>query len=511
MRIPILPPPGLNSDDTSFSETLRYVDADNIRFLNGRPQVIGGWTKYSSTQLNGLCRNSLAWYDLNGSLNIAFGTHTKLYVMVGGTIHDITPVGLASGAESGAGGSGFGAGDYGEGDYGEGNPLEYFPRTWSLGAWGQNLIASPRNGTIYVWENNTASPATEITQAPDHCTAVLVTPMRQIIAFGCNEEVSGTFNSRIIRGCNFGDYTDWATNSDDNVFEDPIEVDGGNIVTARIIGEYIGVWTDKSVLLGQYVGSPDQVYAWDVQTGNAGVLAPNSVQILNKRAWWVTPDYQFYAWAPGEAPQIVPCPIRDDFKNHIATGQYEKIAATSIAQYNEIWWFYPDSRDGSECSRYVSLKLNTSNPNEDAYQWSRGTLARSSAIDSGATRNPVFVSTDGYVYSHEDGRDANGGALEWSFSVALPYLDEGGRFVVIKGIEPDIKDQIGAVSATLTLRKYPQSTARTKGPYTLAPNAERKHFLASGRLGVVKFSGNSAPTFARFGKPVLLAEPTAQE
>lgn len=509
MRVPILPPPGLNSNDTPFSVPSVCIDADNVRWVDGKPQTIGGWSKYTPGALTGICRNVLSWYDLNGALNIAFGTHSKLYVYRDGSLYDITPVGLAAGNVDGAGGSGFGAGDYGEGDYGEGVPGEYYPRTWSLDTWGENLIASPRNGTIYIWTNNTASVATEITQAPNNCTAVVVTPERQVLALGCNEEVSGTFNSRCIRGCDIGDNTSWTTASDNNVFEHILEGNGSNIVSGRMVGQYVGVWTDRGLFMGDFLGDPGQTYRFDMQTSSAGLCGPNAVQVYNKRAWWITRDYQFYAWSPGEAPVLVPCPIRDDFKDNISTGQFEKIAATSISQYGEIWWFYPDDRDGSENSRYISL--NTAVGLDSPLIWSRGTLARTAATDSGPTRHPIMVSADSYIYSHEDGSDANGGALAWSVTFQLAYLDEGGRFVLVKGIEPDFKSQIGAVSLSLALRKYPQSNARSKGPYTLAPSAGRKHFLASGRVAELTFSGNSAPSFAGFGKPVLLAEPTAQE
>lgn len=507
MRVPVAPPPGLVSNDTDFARPTRCTDANNIRWLNGRAQTIGGWSKYTSTQLDGVCRNILAWYDLSGALNIAFGTHTKLYVYVDGTVYDITPSGLAAGSEHGAGGTGFGAGDYGDGDYGEGVPGEYYPRTWSLDTWGENLIASPRGGTIYIWTNNPASAATAITQAPDNCTSVVVTPERQILALGCNEEVSTTFNSRCIRGCDIEDYTNWTTATDNNVFEHILESNGGNIVSGRMVGSYLGVWTDRGVFLGEFIGESGQTYRFDLQTSNSGLCGPNAVQVLNKQAWWITPDYQFFTWAPGTPPSLVGCPIRDDFKDNIATGQFEKIAACAIGQYGEIWWFYPDSRDGNECSRYVSL--NTADM--ENLPWSRGVMARSAVTDSGPTRHPMFVSPDGYVYSHEDGKDANGGPLEWSMTVSMDYFDNGGRFVVIKGMEPDFEDQQGTVSLTFGLKKYPQSEPREKGPYTLAPGRGQKNFLVQGRSGTLTFSGASAPSYARFGKPVMQAELTGAE
>jgi hypothetical protein len=122
-----------------------------------------------------------------------------------------------------------------------------------------------------------------------------------------------------------------------------------------------------------------------------------------------------------------------------------------------------------------------------------------------------MVSPDGYIYSHEDGNSADGGALEWSLTIALPQLDDGGAFVMIKGIEPDFEDQIGQISVSFNVKKYPQSTAYAKGPFVLGVGALRKHFTLSGRSGDLTFTGNSAPSYGRFGKPVLLVVPLGGE
>jgi hypothetical protein len=510
MRWPVEPPPGLNSDDTHFSQQMVYTDAENVRWVGGRAQTIGGWTKEFSNQLGGVCRNLLAWRDLDASVNTALGTHTKLYVRYSGALHDITPAGLAEGAVDSALGPGYGTGKYGHGDFGEGDSSGYFARTWSLQNWGENLIANPRGGTIYVWENNPGTPATAIANAPAQVNAALVTPERQILALGCNEEISGQFNPLCIRFCAIEDMEDWTTSitgatlAGEHVLE---PAGGGRIVNGKMIGPYVAVWTDQGLFMGEFVADGLAIYRFDLIATNCGLAGPNAVTVINRRAWWMTPDHLFYTWSPGEAPSLVPCPIRDDMKDRVAEGQNDKIVATGIGQYGEVWWFYPDERDGKENSRYLSLNMAGS-----ALLWSRGRIARSAAVDAGTSITPLFVSPDGYVYSHENGQTANGGVLPWSLTISLPYIDEGGRFVLIKGLEPDIKDQVGSVSLSVALRKYPQDAKiYTKGPYVLTPGARKKDFLMSGRVADLTFSGNSAPTFARFGKPVLIGDVTGVE
>lgn len=509
IRLPLLFPPGINADDTKFSSPFRCVDADCVRWDRGKPQPIGGWNKHFGDQLTGVCRNLLAWTDLAGSSNIAFGTHSKLYARADGTLVDITPIGLAAGAEHGAGGPGFGAGAFGSGLYGAGSATNYFPRTWSLDNWGQELLAVPRGDTLYWWDKNVTHVAVAITNAPDNILSMLVHPQRrQVTAFGCNEETSNTFNPMAVRWCDFENYDDWTTLATNNAGERILE-GSGRIVTARHMGPITLIWMDSALWKMEFTGDPSQNFYFERIATGCGLIGPNALYVANNQAWWITPDYQFYTYELFGAPQLVPCPIRDSFKESVSSGQFEKIAATSIGQFGEIVWFYPHADDGLECSRYVSLGTNV--PAGAPLVWQRGTLARSACIDSGPTPHPIFVSPDGYAYSHEDGQSANGEALSWSFTISLPYLEDGGRRVMVKGIEPDIKDQVGAVSVSFEMKQYAQSTGRTYGPYILPAGGARKHFLFSGRSGTATFSGASAPSFARFGKPILLGETMGQE
>ncbi|HEX2801355.1 MAG TPA: hypothetical protein VHN73_04780, partial [Phenylobacterium sp.] len=178
MRIPLDPPPGLNGDDTSFAARGRWADGSNVRFRLGRAQAVGGWEALMTPTLTGVCRSLFPWTDNAAVLNIAFGTHSKLQLWRGGSLFDLTPAsGFTAGAVDGAGSAGFGTGAYGMGGYGLPSTTDYFPLTWSFGAWGQNLLASPRNQTIFAWTNNTANPAVALANAPANVTYMLVAPL----------------------------------------------------------------------------------------------------------------------------------------------------------------------------------------------------------------------------------------------------------------------------------------------------------------------------------------------
>lgn len=86
-----MPPPGITKDIPEYTAGPRWVDTDKVRFRDGFPEVIGGWSKLVSTTLDGVCRASHSWTQLDGTPNMAFGTQCYLYVYEGGTIYDITP------------------------------------------------------------------------------------------------------------------------------------------------------------------------------------------------------------------------------------------------------------------------------------------------------------------------------------------------------------------------------------------------------------------------------------
>ena len=84
-------PPGINREGTQYSAEGNWFDCDLIRFRQGRPEKIGGWTKYSSNEFLGISRSLMNWSSIDGSNLMAVGSNKKLYVELGGVYYDITP------------------------------------------------------------------------------------------------------------------------------------------------------------------------------------------------------------------------------------------------------------------------------------------------------------------------------------------------------------------------------------------------------------------------------------
>lgn len=90
--IKLLFKPGLNRDQTNYSNEGGWFECDKIRFLSGYPQKIGGWVKATPNSFLGVCRNMWNWITTFADNFLALGTNKKLYIEVGGLFYDITPL-----------------------------------------------------------------------------------------------------------------------------------------------------------------------------------------------------------------------------------------------------------------------------------------------------------------------------------------------------------------------------------------------------------------------------------
>jgi hypothetical protein len=82
------------STDSTPQNTQHYVAADKVRFVDGVPEKIGGWTELNLTgsfDIQGAVRNVYS-YVFSGTTYYLVGTHTNLYRIVGQTLFNATPV-----------------------------------------------------------------------------------------------------------------------------------------------------------------------------------------------------------------------------------------------------------------------------------------------------------------------------------------------------------------------------------------------------------------------------------
>ena len=84
--------PGIDKENTRYTNEGRWWSMDKMRFRSGSPEKLGGWIAYTNDRFLGLCRKLFNWIDLDQDDIMAMGTSVKLYAERGGGFTDITPI-----------------------------------------------------------------------------------------------------------------------------------------------------------------------------------------------------------------------------------------------------------------------------------------------------------------------------------------------------------------------------------------------------------------------------------
>lgn len=88
----ILFKPGVNKENTRYTNENGWYVSDKVRFRQGTPEKIGGWAQISANTFLGICRSLWNWVTLGFQNLISVGTNLKYYIERGGTYYDITPI-----------------------------------------------------------------------------------------------------------------------------------------------------------------------------------------------------------------------------------------------------------------------------------------------------------------------------------------------------------------------------------------------------------------------------------
>lgn len=84
--------PGVNRDQTDYSNEGGWYECDKIRFRSGYPEKLGGWVKTVPDPFDGYCRQMWNWITTYSDDMLAMGTNVKVYIEIAGTYYDITPL-----------------------------------------------------------------------------------------------------------------------------------------------------------------------------------------------------------------------------------------------------------------------------------------------------------------------------------------------------------------------------------------------------------------------------------
>ena len=344
------------------------------------------------------------------------------------------------------------------------------------------------SGTIDNVSMKLESVAYKIPEAPEKIDSMFIDPNRIVVLLG-TYNAAGTYNPLLVRWSGQENFRMWIP-ATTNLSGELAVAKGGKLVSGLASRQQNLLWSDDSMYSMQFTGDTTAFSIRLLGTG-CGLIGKNAAAEHNGIAFWLSSNGNFYIFQ-GAIPQVIKCRLRRDMFTHIATSQGEKVFAGINSQFSEVWFFYPDSRDGTECSRYVAY-----NWIED--HWTCGTFNRSSWVSGGIFQYPIAFGTDGYIYYHERNKTANGNAYSAYLESSYFDIEDGNNYLNIRRIVPDFQEQSGNVDFYLYTKSEPNNYEISGGPYSATTSTRYLNMRRLGRQAKIRMQSSNSPMFWRLG------------
>ena len=406
---------------------------------------------------------------------------------------------------------------------------------WSLDNYGEDLIATIRNGASFIWYPNAGTGVNDrAALIPNNPTASVMSMVsdrdRHLLQLGTETTIgnAGTQDPMFIRFSNQEDIEDWEPTSTNTAGTFRLD-DGTTIVGAVKAKDYILILTDTAAYTLQYVGTP---YTFSIRKvgSNCGLIGQHAICFVNGAVWWMGNTGSFYKF--DGTVSIIPSLVQDFVFTTIGEGnlginftQGSSVYAGLNSLYSEITWFYPTA-DSTLINRSVTFNYNEN-------VWTTGTLARTTWEDSNVFKYPHATKYDStviptvptingataggsYYFVQEVGKNevlSLTSVATTSIAISsyirsgdfdLDVDGDGEYFIKIRRFIPDFKNLTGSANITIYLRYYPADTTTAKGetyigPFTITTSTDKVDTRARARLASIQIESDNLDDNWRYG------------
>lgn len=407
-------------------------------------------------------------------------------------------VGIAGqlGAQSSDPALGWGVGSWGESTWGtarsaSSSDVNLDNSSWSLSLWGEDLIATVRNGAIYYWDTSVgvttrASLVSAISGAESVPTIARVTtvsfPDRHFIAGGCTSYSTGNVDDMLIRWSSQEQFEKFAPTATNTAGDQRLQI-GTKIVAMVSAREETLISTDSALYGMTFVGG-NFVFSFRLLATDCGAAGLNTMIGIDGNVFWMG-KRNFFRY-DGIVKEL-PCPVQYYVFDRMQTRYIDKVVVGHNKEFKEVTWWYV-SNDNTATTNPENDSYATYNYAENA--WTVGTMDRTVWSDSfGAKLVPFAFDPDGYLYNHETGTSADGAAMN-SYIEGSPreISQDGETLYMVDQVVPDVTmSATTSLSLYMNTRKYPNSTETVKGPFTITSSTDKVSTRAKGRQIALKF------------------------
>jgi hypothetical protein len=168
-------------------------------------------------------------------------------------------------------------------------------------------------------------------------------------------------NNGLIRNCSAGNTNDWVsadaneTNVATSKVVQGLPVRGGSNAPSGLF------WSLDSLIRVSYiggVGTPPQFWRYDIISSQSSILSSQSVIEYDGIYYWCGVDrFLLYNGVVKEIPNNM---NQNYFFDNLNYAQRQKVYATKVPRFGEIWWFYPRG-NATECTDAIiyNIRENT--------------------------------------------------------------------------------------------------------------------------------------------------------
>jgi hypothetical protein len=397
-------------------------------------------------------------------------------------------------------GTGWGINGWGEGTFGStsalGNTNQL--RLWTHDNFGEDLIINARNSGIFKWtENNgVTTRAVELSSisganlVPTVALQVITSEIdRHLIVLGA-DPISGSSRTGTI------DPMLVAFSDQENELEfEPLSTNtagslrlssGSSIIGAVKSRQETLIWTDTALYSMQFIGPPF-TFGINLINEGTGLIGPKAAVTAAQGVYFMSYN-NFYIY--NGSVRHLPCSVHNYVFNDINLGQSFKIHAFTIADKNEVGWFYCSSTS-SEIDRYVIYNYSEN-------LWFYGQLVRTAWLDAGTENYPRATGSN-LLYKHETGFDDDGSPMTNVFIESSDMdIGDGNTFSFIRRIIPDYKfiqdDNDGNVNVVLKTRNFPGETLSINSTNAVSSTTQQVFVRSRSRQMALRFESDDDAT-----------------
>jgi hypothetical protein len=315
-------------------------------------------------------------------------------------------------------------------------------------------------------------------------------------------------NNGLIQNSSAGDFANWvspdanATNVATGKILKGLPIRGGSTSPSGLF------WAADALIRVSFQpsssGGVNYYWAYDLVSSQTSIMSSSSVIEYDGIFYWCGVD-RFLSYN-GVVQEIPNNNNQNYFFDNLNYAQRQKVWATKVPRYGEIWWFYPKG-DAIECTDAIIYNTR----DKTWYDAGQALGARRSAgVFSEVFPKPIWAGNEANsagtytLWQHETGYDqiylTNVTAIQSYFEtfnigtlgglVGTPQQPGDNLWTRIERIEPDFV-QVGDMTVVVTGQGYADDVVVESDPYTFSPGTLKVDMREQRREMRLRFQSNT--------------------